>query len=221
MDVIILAGGQGKRLRPLTDYIPKPLIPINNIPIIDWQIRYLSQFGVKHVIISTGFKSEMIHHYLETRDLDIEITLCAEPSPFGTGGAIKFAAQYIGEQSVFVMNGDIITDLDMQQLGPDSIAAVPLRTKFGILDITDSHVVAFHEKQVLYDTWMNAGIYHLTEELISELPDKGNIEDTIFPKYASEKRLHVVQYGDARWHSIDSIKDIETVSTEIDSIIEY
>ena len=67
MKAIILSGGRGKRLKPITDYVPKPLIPINNVPIIEWQIRYLKNFGIKHVIISTGYKYSHIENFLKIK----------------------------------------------------------------------------------------------------------------------------------------------------------
>ena len=219
LTAIILAGGQGKRLRPLTDYVPKPLIPINNIPIIEWQLVYLSKFDIKQVIISIGYKSDMIENYFETRDLDIEIKFSIESKSLGTGGAIKLAAQNSKEESMFVLNGDIITDIDIRKLDLNTIAAVPLRTKFGVLDIDGSNVVQFHEKQYLNDVWMNAGIYNLSKEMINDLPNEGDIEKTTFPRYAKMKKLYVKQYATANWYSIDSIKDMEQVSTEISSII--
>ena len=70
MKAIILAGGRGKRLRPITDYVPKPLISIKNIPIIEWQIKYLKKFGISEVIICSGYKTEMIENYLKNNKFD-------------------------------------------------------------------------------------------------------------------------------------------------------
>lgn len=68
MKAIILAGGRGRRLRPITDYVPKPLIPIKNVPIIEWQLRYLKKSGIKEVIICTGYKQGMIESYLDSKN---------------------------------------------------------------------------------------------------------------------------------------------------------
>ncbi|NIQ14833.1 MAG: NTP transferase domain-containing protein, partial [Candidatus Dadabacteria bacterium] len=88
MKAIILAGGRGKRLRPITDYVPKPLVPLNNVPIIEWQIRYLKKFNVDEIIICTGYKTEMIEHFLDTKDnFGIKIKFSIEKTPLGTGGA--------------------------------------------------------------------------------------------------------------------------------------
>ena len=73
MKAIILAGGRGKRLKPVTDYVPKPLVPIKNIPIIEWQIRYLKKFGINEVIICTGYKADMIESYLSMKKLGMKI----------------------------------------------------------------------------------------------------------------------------------------------------
>ena len=80
LKAIILAGGRGKRLRPITDYVPKPLIPIKNIPIIEWQIRYLKKFGIREVIICTGYKADMIESYLSMKKLGMKIKFSIDPS---------------------------------------------------------------------------------------------------------------------------------------------
>ena len=122
MKAIILAGGRGKRLRPVTDYIPKPLVPINNVPIIDWQIKYLKKFGINEIIICTGYKTEMIEHFLSVKDnFGIDIKFSIEKFPLGTGGAIKQAGKFINEKSFFVMNGDTITNIDLKELQKNQI----------------------------------------------------------------------------------------------------
>ena len=131
MKAIILAGGRGKRLRPITDYIPKPLIPIKNIPIIEWQIKYLKKFGISEVIICSGYKTEMIENYLKNKKLGIKITFSIENKPLGTGGAIKKAGKKIKDESFLVINGDTITNIDLKKLikKDNAIAAIQLRTK--------------------------------------------------------------------------------------------
>ena len=132
MKAIILAGGRGKRLRPITDYVPKPLIPIKNIPIIEWQIKYLKRFGVSEVIICSGYKTEMIENYLQNKKLEVKITFSIEKKPLGTGGAIKNAGKKIKDKSFLVINGDIITNIDLKKLlkKENSIESIKLKTKF-------------------------------------------------------------------------------------------
>ncbi len=221
MKAIILAGGRGKRLKPITDYVPKPMIPINNIPIIEWQIKYLKKFRIDKVIICTGYKQEMIQNYLKMKNTSMEIEFSVEKSPIGTGGAIKKAGKKIEDDSFFVINGDIITDINLKELSTkqNAIASIQLRTKFGVLETNNDKITLFKEKKEIPNMWMNAGIYHLQKDTLRNLPSKGDIEKTVFPDYAKKGKLNTMKFENARWHSIDSFKDIEECSLEIQNII--
>ena len=221
MKAIILAGGRGKRLKPITDFVPKPLIPIRNIPIIEWQIKYLKKFNVTEVIICTGYKTKMIENHFEMKKMGIKIKYSIEKSPLGTGGAIKKAGKIINEKSFFVINGDTITNIDLNKLKKkqNSIASIELRTQYGILETKDEKILKFKEKKEIADTWMNAGIYHLQKEVLGELPTKGDIEKTLFPDYAKKGKLNTIKFKNAKWYSVDSFKDMEECSLEIEKII--
>ena len=221
MKAIILAGGRGKRLRPITDYVPKPLIPIKNIPIIEWQIKYLKKFGISEVIVCSGYKTEMIENYLTSKKLGIKITFSVENTPLGTGGAIKKAGKKINEKSFIVINGDVITNMDLKKLlkKENSIASIQLKTKFGILQTTDDKIIKFDEKKEIENLWMNAGIYHLKKNTLKDLPNKGDIEKTLFPNYAKKEKLFTLKFRNMKWYSIDSFKDMEECSLEVEKII--
>jgi NDP-sugar pyrophosphorylase family protein len=220
MKAIILAGGRGKRIKSITDFVPKPLISLDSIPIIEWQIRYLKKFGVKTIIICTGYKTEQIENFLKIKNnFGIKIIFSKEKIPLGTGGAIKQAARHIKEKSFFVLNGDVITNIDIRKLQKKEnvIAAITLKTKFGVLGIKDDKISKFSEKKEIADLWMNAGIYHLTKNLVKDLPKKGDIEKTTFPNYAKKGKLNLNKFKNVFWHSIDSYKDIEECASEIKS----
>jgi len=221
MKAIILAGGRGKRLKPVTDYVPKPLVPIKNIPIIEWQIRYLKKFGIREVIICTGYKADMIESYLSMKKLGIKIKFSIEKSPLGTGGAIKKAGKLINDKSFFVINGDTITNIDLDKLASkeNSIAAIELRTKYGILETESDKIINFREKKEISDTWMNAGIYHLQKDVLKKLPIKGDIEKTVFPDYAKKGLLNTIKFKNVEWFSVDSFKDMEECSEIVEKII--
>jgi len=221
LKAIILAGGRGKRLRPITDYVPKPLVPIKNIPIIEWQIKYLKKYGVNEVIICTGYKTKMIENYLGIKNMGVKIKFSIEKSPLGTGGAIKKAGKMINDKSFFVINGDVITNIDLRKLvkKQNSIAAIELRTKFGILETTGNTISKFREKEEISNLWMNAGIYHLQKETLKDLPNKGDIEKTLFPDYAKKGKLNTIKFKKIKWYSVDSFKDIEDCSREIQKIM--
>ncbi|MSS86391.1 MAG: nucleoside-diphosphate-sugar pyrophosphorylase [Thaumarchaeota archaeon] len=221
MKAIILAGGRGNRLKPITDYVPKSLVPIKNIPIIEWQIKYLKKFGISEVIICSGYKTEMIEDYLKNRKLGIKITFSIETKPLGTGGAIKKAGNKIKEKSFLVINGDIITNIDLKQLlkKENSIASIQLKSKFGILQTDQDKIIKFDEKKEIPDIWMNAGIYYLNKEIIKDLPNVGDIEKTVFPNFAKKEKLFTIKFKNIKWFSIDSFKDMEECSSVIEKII--
>ncbi len=223
MKAMILAGGRGKRLRPVTDYVPKPLIPLDNIPILEWQIKYLKKFGIKDIVICTGYKTDMIENFLTAKnDFDINITISKEKQALGTGGAIKQAAEIVkNDNSFIVINGDTITNIDLKKMftKQNAIAAIELRTKFGILETENNTVKKFHEKREISDLWMNAGIYHLSKKVINDLPKIGDIEKTTFPKYAEKGLLYTVKFKKVKWFSVDSFKDMEECSKQVKKII--
>ena len=220
MKAIILAGGRGKRLRPITDKIPKPLIPINKKPLIEWTIKYLKKYGVTEIIISSGYKSNLIEKFLKKKkNFGCEIIFSNEKTPLGTGGAIKRALRYIDEESFLVLNGDVITNIDLKKIlkKPNTIAANELKTKFGTMDIKNNKILKFNEKKDVTDVWMNPGIYHLSKDIERLIPKKGSLEGVVFPKMVKNKILETVKFTNVLWFSIDSHKDIEECSKEIKS----
>ena len=218
MKALILAGGRGKRLRPITDKIPKPLILINNVPLIERSIKYLKKFGINEIIICSGYKSKQIENFLKKKNnFKCKIEFSIEKSPLGTGGAIRKATEKISDNSFVVINGDIITNINLRKIlkKPNTIAANELKTKFGTMEIRNSKIVAFNEKIDVENVWMNPGVYHLSSDIRRILPKKGSLESTVFPKLAKNNLLHTVKFKNVLWHSIDSHKDIELCSNDI------
>jgi mannose-1-phosphate guanylyltransferase len=208
---VLLSGGFGKRLKPLTDYLPKPLIPVCNYPIIEWQIRYFKKFGIKDIIVCVGYRAEQIIKHLEGKNFGVKLDYSIEREPLGTAGAIKKARKYIDTEDFFVANGDVLTNLDLKKLQdhPNSVAVIPLRTMYGIVHLNGIKVERFEEKPEMFDYWMNAGIYYLKKDIIKYLPKDGNLENTTFPILAENGKLHAVKYSNVFWKSVDSYKDME------------
>ena len=220
MKAVLLSGGLGKRLRPITDYIPKPLVPLDNTPIIEWQIRYFKKFGIKEFVICAGYRSDHIVHYLESKNFGVDIMYSIEKTPLGTAGAIRKAQNHIGSDSFFVINGDVITNLDLRKLKKyqNAIAVIPLRTSFGLVRIDDGRVQKFEEKPEISHIWMNAGVYYLSSNVFKYLPRVGNIENTTFPALSKKGDLNAVKFTHVFWHSIDSHKDIEECVDDMRSV---
>ena len=222
MKAVILAGGYGKRLRPLTDEKPKPLLPIADKPIIEWQIQWLVKQGIKQFVITTGYKKElMVEWASQSSDrLGVEILVSVEKEPMGTGGAIKRLREFLRE-NFLVVNGDILTNLDVSLLkGGEvaTIALVHLKSPFGVVKTVDDKVVEFVEKPILEDYWINAGVYTFTPYIFDYLPEKGDLEKETFPRLARDGLLRSVKFPKVYWRSIDSMKDLEEASQEVSKI---
>jgi NDP-sugar pyrophosphorylase family protein len=223
MKAVILAGGFGKRLRPLTDQKPKPMIEVLDIPIIEWQIRWLKRYNINEFIVCVGYmKEQIIDHIGSGNRLGVKVGYAVEEEPLGTGGALKNAQSLLtGQEGFFMINGDILTELDPNILhngSSQTLALVPLRSPYGVVELDgDAKVLGFVEKPTIPDRWINAGVYYFTQEVFPYLPDNGNIEMTALPALAKEGRLKAIKYQDMFWRSIDSHKDIEEAAKEMHS----
>jgi Nucleoside-diphosphate-sugar pyrophosphorylase involved in lipopolysaccharide biosynthesis/translation initiation factor 2B, gamma/epsilon subunits (eIF-2Bgamma/eIF-2Bepsilon) len=224
MKAVILAGGLGKRLRPLTNERPKPMIEVLNIPIIEWQIKWFKKYGIDEIIICVGYLKELIMNYIGSgRKFGVKVGYAVEEEPLGTGGALKNSESLLDnstENGFFLINGDILTNLDPTRLNNDdrsaALALVPLRSPFGVVELDkNSDVLGFVEKPQIKDRWINAGVYHFTNEVFKYLPENGNIEVTALPIMAKEKKLKAIIYENSFWRSIDSHKDIEEAGKEL------
>ncbi|QGR18560.1 nucleotidyltransferase family protein [Stygiolobus azoricus] len=226
MKAVILAGGFGKRLRPLTDERPKPLIEIAGKPIIEWQIKWLKKFGVTSVFVLAGYKKEVLIDWVAKNQdkLGISIAILTEDQPLGTGGAIKRLNGFISNgERFFVLNGDILTNLDLFKLEDDKavavISLVPLRSPFGIVKVErDGIITQFVEKPILKDYWINAGVYSMSSEIFEYLPEKGDIEKETFPLLAQKGLLKGITFDNVYWRSIDTLKDYEEANAEITEV---
>lgn len=224
MKAVILAGGFGKRLRPITENTPKPLIEICGKPILVRQIEWLRRHGVKDVILCIGFLKEKVIQYVGNgKKLGVHVGYVVEDEPLGTGGAILNAEHLLSSDDHFlVLNGDVLTDLNPQPLidGLEgfvgALALVPLRSPYGIVN-TDGNglITSFSEKPTLYSHWINAGIYCLSSKIFPYLKEKTNIETATFPELAGKRLLKAVYYRDCFWRSIDVHKDIEEAEREL------
>lgn len=224
MRAVILAGGYGKRLRPLTDNIPKTLVEVSGRPIIDWQVRWLKTHGITSYVLLVGYLKEKVIDYFENRKggLGIEVEYSEEKTPLGTAGALKNAEHLLkNDEQFFMLNGDNITNIEVSKmhLGSDvaSIALVPLRSTYGVTHLEGDRIARFDEKPVIKDYWMNSGVYLMSREILKRIPKEGNLENTTFVELSKEKRLGACKFPDAYFKGVDSIKDMEEVTGDLKS----
>jgi NDP-sugar pyrophosphorylase family protein len=229
MKALILAGGQGLRLRPFTEDKPKPLVLVNERPIAEWQIDWLKrEVPLDEVVFLCGYKWERLKEHFGSNYAGVPITYSVEESPLGTGGAIKTALVNLGSpgENVVVMNGDIITSLPLKNMLASHVAQgtqptvtmalVPYKSRFGIVHIDKLKVVRkFEEKPEFPDVWINGGVYLInSQKIMKHLPNEGDIERETFPKLVQYAEIVSYPYY-GFWSLIDSIKDLNEVESEM------
>lgn len=218
MKAVVLVGGEGTRLRPLTYTTPKPLLPIANVPFVERQLAWLTSHGVDEAVLSLGYLPDaFMRHFADERFGDMKLRFVVEREPLGTAGGIRFAAEGIDERMV-VCNGDVLTELDLSALirfhderGAEATIAltrVEDPSAFGVVPTQpDGEVIAFVEKppraQAPTD-WINAGTYVLEPSLLRRIPPRltVSIERETFPRMLERPgRLYAMQ-SDAYWLDI-------------------
>jgi mannose-1-phosphate guanylyltransferase len=198
MQALILAGGQGTRLRPLTSTIPKPVVPLAGRPFISYMLEWLRRHGVDDVILSCGHMAEGVRRVLgDGASLGIRLRYIEEPEPLGTGGALKFAEDLLDER-FFMLNGDVLTDIDLtaelaqhEQTGAlATLALIPVEdpSAYGLVRRNpDCSVREFVEKpgpEQADTDLINAGAYIIERQLLDAMAPVGtniSIEREVFP----------------------------------------
>lgn len=229
---MILCGGFGKRLRPLTETIPKPLVEIkenysildgeDNYAILDKQIFDFKNAGVQRVLLLTGFLSEKIMERYGDNFQGMDIQYVIEDKPLGTLNAIRLGMDYIkdGEQCV-IRNGDVVADLNIKKmiyLGeksdyPLSMFITKMQSPYGIVEVSGDKLVSFKEKPLL-DYYINGGVYFSNGEIDFGDFEVGDIEKTVFPMMAKENQLGYYKEDGLFWMAIDTSKELEEIKKE-------
>jgi len=220
MKAIILAGGLGNRLRPLTDKTPKPLLPINGKPILEHAIINFKKYGIVEIILSVGYRAELIKEYFgDGSKFGVNITYCIEEEPLGTGGAIKKASAGLNETFIAI-NGDNVANFNWTEIirsHRENNARVTLTlfpvedvTKFGIARLEGNELIEFIEKPSVEEApsnLNNAGAYVIGQGVLDILPEGvSNIERECFEKIASRGgRIYAFRH-EGYWYPTDDLE---------------
>lgn len=178
VDAVMMAGGKGERLRPLTEKTPKPLLPVGDKAIIDHNVDRLINYGVQHISVTVNYLKEQIEdHYQEPRN-GIQIQTVREPKFLGTIGSIKFVPKFFND-TVLLMNSDVFTNIDYEDFylhyqqhdAEMSVAAIPYNVSipYGILELDGRNIQGLLEKPK-YTYYANAGIYLIKRRALDEIP---------------------------------------------------
>lgn len=222
MKALILAGGFGTRLRPLSCTRPKLMFPIANRPLIDWILENLAKSGVKKAILAVNYGAGMLIRHIGTEKFGMEVQYSHENKPLGTGGPVKKAEKLLDDDPFFVLNGDILStinysDLYKFHLNNNAEATLALQkvinpSRFGVVELNKKKkIVRFIEKPRPEDTesdLVNAGIYVLNRSVLKYItPEmKVSIEREIFPILAHKKQLFGNQF-EGLWIDIGTPED--------------
>lgn len=227
--VIILAGGKGERLRPLTEDRPKAMVPVMGNPLLAFQLKWLRASGFKNVLISCGYMNEVIrNHFGDGSRHQVSIQYLIEEQPLGRGGGLKNALKQIRhvKTPILAINGDAITNLNLSDFtafhkregGIASVATVPLKSPYGIVEYggEGAGIAGFTEKPEL-PYWINAGMYVLQPEIFDLLPDVGDHEELTFPQLAREGKLKGFKTR-AFWRTVDTVKDLSELRSDVEQL---
>jgi mannose-1-phosphate guanylyltransferase len=216
MRAVVLVGGFGTRLRPLTLEVPKQMLPVGGTTMLERVVGRLARAGIEEVVLSLGYRPDVFTEaFPDGHCAGTRIRYAVEPEPLDTGGAIAFAAREAGIDETFLaLNGDVLTDMDIGELlrrhresgATATIALTPVEdpSRYGVVPTDDDdRVIEFVEKPepgTAPSNWINAGTYVLEPEVLDlmEPGRKVSIEREVFPALAADGRLFAV-HSDAYW----------------------
>lgn len=203
VDAVLMAGGRGERLRPMTDTLPKPLLKIGNKCIIDHNVDRLAEFGIENIYITVNYKAELLkQHFAERKDPDIAFHCIEEPQPLGTIGSVRLIDDF-KEDTVLVMNSDLFTNINYEDFFTEflneqadmAVATVPysVNVPYAIMQLSGNEVTGFEEKPN-YTYYANAGIYLIKKELLKLIPADRFFHATDMIQLLIENRYKVVRF---------------------------
>jgi mannose-1-phosphate guanylyltransferase/phosphomannomutase len=232
MKGVIMAGGFGTRIQPLTNSVPKPMLPVMNRPMMEHTIVSLSELGIKEFIVLLYFKPEIIKDYFKDGSAwGINITYVVPDDDYGTAGAVKKAQEYIGDENFIIISGDLVTDFDFQKIfdyhkSKNSKLTITLTSvenplEFGVVIANnEGKIEKFLEKpswgEVFSDT-INTGIYIIEPEILNYIPNNENFDfaKDLFPMLMRKGIDLIAGYADGYWRDVGNPESYRDVYEDI------
>ncbi|MEE0892886.1 MAG: nucleotidyltransferase family protein [Treponema sp.] len=221
VDAVMMAGGKGERLRPLTLDTPKPLLKVADKPIIDYNIDNLMKNGINHINITVNYLKEQIEDHFKAPVNGVQINCVREPKFLGTIGSIKFVKQWYND-TILLMNSDLFTNIDIEAFylhfkehGADmSVAGVPyyVNIPYGIFELQNTREIVGITEKPSYHYYANAGIYLIKKELLDLIPENKFFDATDFIQLLIGKQKKVIRFPiTGYWIDIGKPEDFKNV----------
>lgn len=226
VDAVLMAGGEGKRLKPLTDNLPKPLLPIGGKPIIEHNIDRLVKYGIVNIRISINYLGHKLKEYFEDGDSkNIKIEYIQEDKPLGTVGAVTLVNDWRTEH-VLIMNSDLLTDVDyadfyesfLESKADLTVASVPylVNVPYAVLDTSEDNQVKGLLEKPNYTYYSNAGIYLLHKKLLRLIPQNSYFDMPDLIEYLIQNGHKVTSYPiRGYWLDIGKMNDYVKAQEDI------
>jgi glucose-1-phosphate cytidylyltransferase len=213
MKVVILCGGKGVRAYPFTDYLPKPMLPINGSPILVHIIKSFVAQGYREFVLAAGYRKNAIDDYFENKDLGAKVEILDTGADRDTGGRIEACRELVGDTFIATY-GDGLCDISMDELikfhrshgRAATVTVAPLVTQYGVLEAEDSgRVTAMKEKPVMHGHWINIGFMVFEKDVFADWAGE-NLERDVLPHLANVGKLYMYRHR-GFFKSMDSFKE--------------
>jgi dTDP-glucose pyrophosphorylase/CBS domain-containing protein len=202
LDAVLMAGGRGERLRPLTDKVPKSMLPLGKKPLMEYLVKRLMDYGIEDIHISVNYMAEkIINHFGDGSDRQVNFHYIKEKNPLGTIGSLSLGEDF-GNENILVLNGDLFTNIDLEDLyfahvenqADISVASVPysVNVPYAIFQEEENRIRLLHEKPN-HTYYANAGIYILRQELLKQIKKNVPLNATDFINAMIKKGKKIIQ----------------------------
>ena len=216
MKVVILAGGFGTRLSEYTNLVPKPMVKLNNKPIIYYIMKHFSNYGFDDFYIALGYKGNVIKDYFRKNSFKWKINLIETGLKTMTGGRIKKLKKYLDEENFFMTYGDGISDVNLKRLlqfhkknkkALVTMTAVRPPARFGAIKIKRNKVSVFREKSKIDEGWINGGFFIMNKKFINYIEKYSTyLEKSPLEKAAKKNQLYAFKHN-GFWQCMDTKRD--------------
>ena len=228
LQAVIMAGGRGERLMPLTENTPKPLLKVGSKAIIQYNVDLLNQYGIKKIVITINYLGSLIRQYFDTTNQNDQVYMVEEPAPLGTIGSLALAKKHISKD-VLLMNSDLLTNIDleafythfMEQEADIAVACIPYNVEipYGVME-TENHQIKTVKEKPTYTFYSNAGIYLIKHDLLNTIRENERLDATTFIENCIADGKKVVSYPLlSYWLDIGKHEDFQKAQIDVLQIL--